>query len=230
MFKWYFSKAPADVNQPLLEHIHRVYLDGFAKSEGWSLGGIKQVLTTSSIVGLLKNQKAEIVGYAFYTVPIHTLAGTRVLWENAICIKKELQSRGLTKGIMKRAISVFPDDEFGWIRGRTQNTLVIKRYASVGDTFPFVSSYGTDDGKQVMDYLIGNIEQASDSYARGLLDLTNGICRNVYPGGRLGDYSTRIEGAEAFEQQLLDWGFNRESGDALLVVSRLSRTMQAASS
>jgi hypothetical protein len=80
-----------------------------------------------------------------------------------------------------------------------------------------------------MEFLLKHITQATAFSGEGFLDLTSGICRNAYAGARLGDYSTDVPGAEAFEKQLLDWGFNRESGDAVLVVSRLARIIQGPS-
>ena len=71
-----------------------------------------------------------------------------------------------------------------------------------------------------MDFVLKHLPQATTFSGQGSLDRASGICRNAYAGGRLGDYSTDVAGAEAFEKQLLDWGFKRDSGDAVLVVSR----------
>lgn len=226
-YEWRFetSKRPWGYDEGFLKSIHMVYLDGFGKSEGWSLKGIEAVITRSSVRAFL-SKREEVIGYAFYTVPARTLDGTHLLWENAICLKKDAQRNGLTTGIIEKVVRLFPNKKFGWIGGRTQNPLVFKRYSDLGKIFPFDAQYDTEDGKQIMDFLLKHINQAQDSSDKRLLDLSNGICRRAYPDGRLGDYSTDVVGAEAFEKQLLDWGFKRESGDAVLVVSRLSQIIQ----
>ena len=223
------SKGPGDFDEGFLKSIHQVYLNGFGKTEGWSLEGINASLLRSSIRAfLMKND--EIVGYAFYTVPSVTLDGTHMLWENAICLKKGAQKQGLTRGIIERVVKLFPSKKIGWIGGRTQNPLVFKRYSELGKMFPFHVRYDTDDGKQVMAFLVEHIRQAKTfSGAAAFLDQASGICRNAYADGRIGDYSTEVPGAEAFERQLLEWGFNRDNGDAVLVVSRLPGSIQSTS-
>jgi len=227
-YDWCFdrSKTPGDFDESFLKSIHQVYLDGFGKSKGWSLEGINAVLLRSNIRGFLKN-KDEIAGYAFYTVPTRTLNGTHMLWEDAICLKKQVQGRRFTQGILEKVMDLLPNNEFGWIGGRTQNPLVVKRYSDLGDVFPFNALFDTEEGKQVMDFVLNYIPQATTFSGEGaFLDKVTGICRNAYADGRLGDYSTEVPGAEAFERQLLEWGFNRDNGDALLVVSRLSGITQ----
>lgn len=227
-YEWRFetSKRPGGYDEAFLKSIHEVYLDGFGKTEGWSLKGINAVLLSSSIRGFLRN-KDEIAGYAFYTVPTETLNGSYMLWEDAICLKKSAQARRFTQGIIEKVMGLFSNKNFGWIGGRTQNPLVVKRYSDLGQVFPFNALYDTEDGKQIMDFVLKHIPQARTfSGKAAFVDKITGICRNAYADGRLGDYSTEVPGAEAFERQLLEWGFNRDNGDAVLVVSRLSGITQ----
>jgi hypothetical protein len=49
-----------------------------------------------------------------------------------------------------------------------------------------------------------------------------GIYRDVYTEGRLGDYPGQVEGTERFERQLAERSFNREAGDAVVVVAKLA--------
>jgi hypothetical protein len=229
-YEWRFEtqKVSEHVDEAFLRSIHQVYLDGFSKTQGWSLKGIQDVVTRSSVRGFLRKRN-EVVGYAFYSVPAQPLDGTHMLWENAICLKKDAQGHGLTRGIIEKVIDLFPNVKFGWIGGRTQNPLVFKRYSDLGKIFPFVARYDTDEGRKIMDFVLKHIPQATTFSGQGFVDRTNGVCSNAYSGGRLGEYSTNVPATEAFEKQLRDWGFKRENGDAVLVVSRLSRMIRGPS-
>ncbi|HEY0377208.1 MAG TPA: hypothetical protein VGC87_09640 [Pyrinomonadaceae bacterium] len=231
MYAWYFQgpEGQRDFDDIFLDSIHQVYLEGFGKSEGWSIEGIRETVMTSDILGFLRNGEGEIFGYAFYTVPSSSLDGTHILWADSICLKKGVQKKGLTTGLTKKAAKVFPERKFGWIGGRTQNPLVMRKYSKLGTVFPFSASYDTDEGKLVMDYLLKHIKEVFEVYEEQRLELTNGICRKVYRGGRLGDYPTAIDGTEAFEKQLLNWNFKRDNGDAIIIVSHLYQIIQAAS-
>jgi hypothetical protein len=109
--------------------------------------------------------------------------------------------------------------EFGWVGGRTQNTKVLLRYSRLGRLFPFDQPYDEGTGKAVMTFLVRNIDEVRE-IGDGLNHKT-GICQNVYPEGRLGDFRESIPEAERFERQLQVWGFQRENGDAIVAVAKL---------
>jgi len=73
-----------------------------------------------------------------------------------------------------------------------------------------------------MDYLIRNIAEVRDVKQ---LEKNHGICHSVYREGRLGDYSMLVSGLEQYEKQLTEWGFHREQGDAVAIVSKLDRPL-----
>jgi len=223
MYNWQFQIlngiSPED---DIATSIHQVFLDGFALQKGWSIESIKKAFTRSKILGLLVNLNQEICGYAFYSVPDHPLQGTYLLWEDGICLKKEAQGKKLSSQAWKLACSFFSTRKFGWIGGRTQNPLVIKRYAKLGVLFPFQITYAEGEGKLIMDYLSRYIAEVRDVKH---LERDTGICRQVYKEGRLGDYSIQIDGADEYEKLLHAWNFQRENGDALIVVTKLSNTL-----
>ena len=109
---------------------------------------------------------------------------------------------------------------YGWIGGRTQNPLVFLRYAKLGTVYPFDQLYTNDLGISVMKYLLENIAEVKEFKDR--LNLNTGICRGVYPEGKLGDYPISIKGGEHYEKLLRIWRFNRENGDAIITVVKLT--------
>lgn len=224
MFEWQFQLAQ-DVDSEdtsLLEEIHRVFLDGFSLSKGWSIEGIGKRLKTTNVVGFLKGEE-KLYGYAFYSAPNELLDGTYLLWEDGICLKKEVQGKNLTRQVIEKASSIFPNRHFGWIGGRTQNPVVIKRYSKLGGAlFPFDVSYSSSEGKLLMGHLLEYIEEVKEVHKVQKLDLTNGVCRKIYREGHLGIYPIEVTGTATFEKQLNEWDFQRDSGDAVIIVSKLS--------
>jgi len=206
----------------LAESIHEVFLNGFGLKEGWSKEGIRKALRRSTILGLLADSSDHLGGYAMYTIPDAPLMGTYFIWEDAICLKKEVQGNNLSSNVWNMSASLYPNRKFGWIGGRTQNPLVVKRYSKLGSLYPFESTYEQGDGKLVMDYLLQNIAEVKDVKQ---LDKDHGICHFVYREGRLGDYSMQVNDIEPYEKQLSEWGFHREQGDAVVIVSRLARSL-----
>jgi hypothetical protein len=228
MFDWQFQLAKniESDDSRLLKSIHQVFLDGFGLSKGWSIEGIRKRLRTSNVAGFLRKDGEEIYGYAFYSVPSEPLGEAYMLWEDGICLRKEVQGKELTKQVVEKACFIFPGRRFGWVGGRTQNPVVMSRYSKFGLLLPFDTSYNSPDGKPVMDYLLKHIEEVKDVYKGQRLDLRNGICRGIYREGRLGDYPLEVKGTEKFHRQLLQWGFQRDSGDAAIIVSKLTHSIQ----
>ena len=133
-----------------------------------------------------------------------------------------VQGKGFaSRRLFEEACSLFPGRTFGWIGGRTQNPLVMSRYANFGEVFPFDIPYIDDFGKKLMDFLLMHVTGIQQAAEKGALDPYTGICRGVYHEGKLGNYATSIEGTERFEQMLRRWSFERDGGDAIVVVSRL---------
>lgn len=221
MFEWQFQLAQninADDNH-LVKSIHDVYLDGFGLQKGWSIGGIKETIAYSTMLGLLLAPDQEICGYAFYVAPDQPLQETYLLWEDAICLKKKAQGKQLSSQALNLAYRFLRARKFGWIGGRTQNPLVIKRYSKFGALFPFHATYTEGEGKLVMDYLSQHIAEVRDVKQ---LEKNIGICRGAYKEGRLGDYSMQVSDTDDYERSLLEWNFQRENGDAVIVVSKLT--------
>lgn len=228
MFTWKFRKVSdmGAIDRTMVKAIHDVFLDGFGEEEGWSADGIETMFKRSMVLGLLTTDTDGIVGYAFYAIPELPFMGSHMLWENAICLKKFAQGSRNTSRIWYRASALYPGRTFGWIGGRTQNPLIMSRYKKLGYLFPFETAYNEGDGRLVMEYLLANIEEVSSAPP---LDKSNGICRRKYKG-RLGDYKLGIEGTEKLEAKLSAWEFDRDKGDAVIIVSRLCKPIQVSAS
>lgn len=225
MCEWRFQSlhGHSEFDDTVVGAILDVFRDGFDLPDGWSIESVRKDLNSSSVVGLLFSPDDKLQGYAFYFAPSVPLDGAHLLWENAICLRKEVQGKGYTKSVLQNASNVLHAMTFGWVGGRTQNPVVIKRYSKLGRIFPFDASYETGEGKIVMSYLLKHVEQVGASS----IDLTNGICRRAYRYGQLGNYPTDVVGTERFETQLQNWNFRRDEGDAVAVVSRLRYPLRA---
>jgi|SRR6185295_18178844 len=222
MFNWDFRLlSPTLEDKALPSKIHRVYLDGFGLKKGWSLEGVESALARCDALGLLLDSGNEICGYAFYSCPRERLRGRWLLWEDAIGLEKRAQGLGLSEAALAAVWALYPERTFGWIGGRTQNPIVMKRYAHFGPVFPFDYSYSEGEGPEVMSFLRTYIAEARDVPQ---LDPITGICSGVYRSGRLGDYAEDIDGGERFEVPLRQWNFQRLRGDAILVVARIGES------
>jgi hypothetical protein len=220
-FAWSFQtlQSPDEIPEETLQQISLVFADGFGLSSGWNIASIRYALHRSDILGLLLGRNGEIGGYAFYSAPEDEILNSHLLWEDAICIKKYLHGYNFTsRSLFESACRMFTNREFGWIGGRTQNSLVILRYSRMGTIFPFDTMYSSEPGQRIMNFLIKHIKEIKEVER---LDFATGICRQVYAEGRLGDYSNHIQGTERFEQSLAEWKFSRENGDALVAIVKL---------
>lgn len=224
MFEWIFRfRGQATGDEGLPSKIHQVYLDGFGLQEGWGLERIERALAGCDVLGLLLDNLAnEVCGYALYSCPSEPLRGKSLLWEDAISLKKRAQGFGLSYVALARVRALYHERTFGWIGGRTQNPVVMKRYARFGPAFPFDSLYSEGDGPEVMQFLRTHIAEARDVPR---LDIATGICSGIYWSGKLGDYAIGIEGTERFEDLLQQWNFQRANGDALLVMANVQREL-----
>lgn len=227
--QWQFEFLSSADNFPE-EKIHEIvdtFRDGFGLKDGWSIKSARHAISRSTILGLLRDENGLISGYAFYTIPDALLKGTNFLWEDAICIRKYLQGKKWTSQPLMDAICRFlPEKTFGWLGGRTQNPRVLLRYASLGNLYPFgIKKDEEPESAAVLDFLFQHIKEVKDDWP--VVDPKTWICKGIYPEGKLGDYSIDIKGCEEFERELIGNGFNRDAGDAVIVVSRLRYIISA---
>ena len=174
------------------------------------------MISQSSIFGLLVSPEEEIGGYAFYAIPQETLNGRSLLWENSVVLRKKNQGKHYSRQALFQALGTQWKRNIGWIGGRTQNPIIIRRYASFGPTlFPFDIPYHEDEGRKVIEFLAKNIVEVIE--ARNL-DRYRGVCKGQY-GSVVGEYTWNPN--EKYERVLETWGFNPKEGDAVLVVCRL---------
>jgi hypothetical protein len=198
--------------------IQRIFRDGFQSATDWLSDDLRRKLRNSSLIGFLVDQtRANIrsYGYALYRVPTQLLKGKSLIWEDALCIVCDPTIRGkrLSNDALDKAMSHFPERDFGFVGGRTQNPVIFKRYGSLGTLLPFDLSYDADQGRDIMRFLKAHIPDAKCAEA------TTGICRKHYREGKLGNYDVAIEGGERFESWLQERQFERDKGDAIIVVA-----------
>ena len=224
---WQFKRLDEnpEIADEIVEELRWVCVNGFGlESDEWAADN-KLMLSQSTILGRLLNQQGKVFGIAFYSAPDVFLDGTHFLWEDGICLVKEAQRKGYSWTAIDQALKMFPERTFGWVGCRTQNPAMFLRYAKLGKIFPFDELYDKVNGERIINFLLENIAEVKEVGALNNLSRGNGICTEVYPQGRLGDYPTEIDGAEPFEKQLKQWEFQRDRGEAVILVSCLRKNL-----
>lgn len=224
---WQFQRLDrnVEITDKIVEELHQVCVNGFGiKSDQWATDN-RLMLSQSTILGKLLNQQGKVFGIAFYSAPDAFLDGTHFLWEDGICLVKEAQRKGYSWTAIEQAAKMFPEHNFGWVGCRTQNPAMFLRYAKLGKTFPFDELYDTANGRRVINFLLENIAEVQEVGTSNTLNKGTGICTDVYPQGRLGNYPTGLDGTEAFEKKLKQWGFQRDRGEAVIIVSCLRKSL-----
>lgn len=220
-YKWKFLNTFGNsISKEILKTIHNIFKDGFGR-EGWSLKGIKKVHKNSSIIGLLQNDTGNIIGYTFYYIPNQSLFGKYLLWNNATCIRKEFQGKGYYGTILiDSIINQFPDFDFGYTGGRSQNYKIFVRYQKLGHCYPFDNLYNdSNKGRKLMEYLATHIEEVKQIKQ---LDSRTGVAYKVYREGMLLNVNNKhLDGFEKINSFLERVNLNPNQGDALIVVSEL---------
>jgi len=217
--EWTFRTLPgsAKLDTDIPQRIHDVYLDGFDLESGWSLEKVETSLGRCDALGLVLGSNQEVYGYALYCIAPLPLQGRWFLWEDAICLRREAQRFGLAAKALAQVRALYSGRDFGWIGGRTQSPIVMRRYSRLGPLFPFDRPYTDEEGMELMDFMLQHIAEVREAKA---LDRTTGICAGQY-GRTLGRHPHAVAGTEAFEDRLAQWGFSRSAGDAVVVVARV---------
>jgi hypothetical protein len=117
--------------------------------------------------------------------------------------------------------SLFPERDFGWLGGRTQNPLILRRYLHRATSlFPITIGYDNRNGKELLGFLLRHIAEVSEVSE---LDLRTGVCHKIYKTGRLGDYPVDLNDPEVamIEKRLSELGMSRDSGDAVVAIAKL---------
>ena len=226
MYKWNFRVLNQEnsIDDEIVKNIQNIFINGFGLKNGWNKKSIETRLLNSTILGLLTNKTNEIFGYVIYDIPKKLFENKHFLWTSSMCIVKELQGKGFSKQAFKdlnhfiKSNNEYKNYQFGWIGGRTQNPIVIKKYQQYERIYPFNFTYESSEGQKIIEYIINNINEIKHVQH---LTLKYGICHKVYNSGKLGDYSVNIKTMNELEKQLKNWGFNRNNGDSIIVTSQL---------
>ena len=224
--KWKFKYCMSQLSTKSAKQIHNVYMDGFELTKkSWSIEGIKRAYKDSTLMGTLNDVDGDIFGYTFYYVPKETFKGQHFIWNNATCLRKECQGKGYySLGILKQVMEMFPEFNFGWTGGRSQNPKIYLRYKKIGYCYPLDEPYNKSEiGKNLIEFMRMNIQEVSK-----VKNFNNhyGIAFKAYSTGELGSQkdNMKIEGVSKIEKKLLKWNFNRLNGDALVVSAKIKNT------
>lgn len=216
-WKFDFLGDEFDVNDTVIHQCNIVCANGFGGSENdWDEEN-KRKLEKSTIFGRLIDDNEVVYGIAYYFIPDDLIFNSHLIWEDGICLMHSVQGKGYAKKAVEKAMSIFPSFKFQWLCCTTQNPSMFIRYSKYGKKlFPFDELYETSEGKLIIDFLCKHIKNLK-KIDRNTLNVSNGICKSFYEDGKLGNYLADLPGAERFDKKLQEWGFQRESGDAIIM-------------
>jgi hypothetical protein len=215
-------QTSSPVSDKDIQDVIAIFEDGFGQP-GWSYEGIKTRFKASTVGGFLEDDSGLRFGYAFYSMPLLLFKGAHILWEDAICVRKSLQGARhaspatVWPAAWNAARDVFPGKTVEWVGGRTQNPLVMHRYwrqTASDSVYPIRRDYQSGEGKELAALL-----QFSIAELESMPIPSDGILRGRY-GKRLGDYAIESD-YSGIEDWLLKHNFNRDAGDAVVMISKL---------
>lgn len=227
-FKWVFRQtieykgAFKRTTMKLME----IFKDGMGQGE-WDEEEIRRQLKSSNILGFLEDKETEAYGYFIATVPEEKFNGKQLLWIDACSVREKYQQYGyFTKGI-EEILNIYKEYDFGYIGGRSQNPIIFRIFdkLSSNDFYPFGKCYTAE----IIDYLkrvIENeIKRPSEEESQGL-NVKNGIIKNAFWHKKLGTYKIDFANNEIlkYEKLLLEWGFDRFNGDAVVLFKDLKQS------
>ncbi len=215
MYTWNFQIIKQLDNNEITNKLSPLALECFGKT--FRIEHFQNKLNQATLLSLLMKDK-KIVGFVIHSIPEIPLKGAYMLWVNAICLAKSVRSKGYFSKHFDDIFNFFPDKRFGYIACKTQSPIVLKKYAEMGMLFPFESSYTGKEGKRILDYLCKHVDEFKEIKK---FDWNNGVCRRVYNGSLTDRSIKKIKSIERFEEQLLNWNFNRHAGDSIIIVSKL---------
>jgi hypothetical protein len=214
--------APRAVSESTVAAVLGVFRNGMESPQGWSVEGVRARLRDVDMVLLLRSDDCA-VGYAMFDaidVPDDPLERI-ILWEHSICFRRDFQRHGHgTVALTSARLSLGVNRNVGWIGGRSQSPIVFERYRRCvrpnGRLFPFDALYSESAASA---RAIQAISKALQRYGGGQPDVETGICRCAYRDGRVPKTTITPGGMENPEQFLIDHGFDRDRGDAVIVLA-----------
>jgi len=230
------SVNPTELGSKMLE----VFRDGFGIPRDkvrWSADAAADMVRRSTLTFVLTDDdtlSSEISGYACYVCPgARVDARHHLLWEDGICIQKRFQKTDSVSdkpgwGAKALANALSEVERLGqrvrYLGGRTQHPGVISRYAKFGITYPLDEDYSTPAGMALVAFLLEHIDEVKKTYhknSEATFDRRSGIFKKCYSEGRLGDYLVPTTAkVKAREARLSSLGFDRDRGDAVVVVAQ----------
>lgn len=226
--RWHCRLLTSDaaLDDALVQQVYDVFRGAFGFEPSQGPDSIRHRLRSSTVLGLLRDESGDLQGFGCYSMPDVPLGGTYFLWGDGMAVRPAFQGRGLTRGFVEGACSLFPGRRFGWMGGRTQNPVMLRWHAKFGRVFPFDATYAEPEGRAVLLFLR---EHVAEVRGAAELDEVTGICRRAYRWTYPQEYLDRVGTTEQFEQKLQHWNFRRADGDAIVVVTKLDTPLQSVS-
>lgn len=220
---WRFElpPAPLGLDDSVVASVLNVFRKGMPSPQGWHVPGAERSVRTADLALLLLEDDA-LVGYALYkAIPVPgDPIGRCVLWEESICFLPAYTGKKYGNDALTAALLLMePHRSIGWIGGRTQNPIVLRRYGRFargrGRLLPFGASYDDDKADRgalaaVTAVVGGHWKEGPDRF---------GITRGTYSEGKLGNYPEDVAGAEGYNEFLRERGFDRDAGDAVIALA-----------
>lgn len=221
-----WSRAPiedlVEINKSYEEEFIAVANTGFG-IEVWSHDGyLSSIVRDERRIYKLLHNGTNLMGFVFCSLIEYPLDGSKMLWIHRMALHPAAQKKGLGLAhFLKRFRLENVNENIGYVGLKTQNPGM---YGSVNalssKLWPFSEKYDTEEGKEILNFISRNTLELTDKnpFKRDM-----GILPSLY-GRRLGNYFVSEE-IHAAEQLMSGGTFDRDKGDAFLVVGKLGNKL-----
>lgn len=193
--------------------------DGFGRPEMMTPERLKPMLLEEGDLIIAVDSKAEGVGFQMQKV-FQTDKGKYLYYSRVV--RKDKQRQGIASQLLHAAIETHKPTI---VAARSQNPAEICSFAQVmanlgvDDVFPLTKYFKQDEKASRALYVL--VEKLG--YFKNT-DLSTGVCKGAYPGGKLGDYAIDAQHPKVMviETRLQELGINRQNGDAVFYLAFLN--------
>jgi hypothetical protein len=210
------------IAQKISELFGRAFWHSDEPSKCWPVADILQRLPKMQLLILAFDESRHAIGYSMF---IHLRwKGGSVLFADSGGVSggsprhpEDWQFSGVGSEMLKEALRQLPCET---LAARTQNPAIVPmlRKLKPQQILPIDAAYAHGT-LELLEMLRAQVPELMD----GEIAPSSGIYKSVYKEGLLGDYGSRIQGAQIkqFEETItgLDRTWNREQGDAVILVA-----------
>lgn len=206
------------------EEIQNRFLDIAKNAFGnytWSTSSYRRTFVQkNNYAYVLLDENNEKHGFVIVEIPPVDLEGKQFVFLRKIALDDSVKGKRLG---LRFFIEEFKKDNFNvhiaYIGLKTQSPYMMRAIKNIcKKTYPFEDNYLSEEGANILKFVQTNTLELTDNID---FDKRTGILNSCY-GQKLGNYDLDVPGVEDEEEYLQKHDFNREQGDALLLIGKIN--------